>query len=279
MNREIISESKGYKTEDGAGVKLVRVLSNRHTETYDPFLMLDSFDSSNPSDYTKGFPIHPHRGIETISYLVNGMMMHKDSMGNTDTISDGEVQYMTAGSGILHEERIPASKRMLGVQIWLNLSKKDKMTTPKYYAIKKEEIKKIDIGVGTLNLLMGNYKEYSGYQSHHQPLDYYDIELNPSSTFEFNVNNDKSIFLFTLIGEIEVEGRRVREKTAVKLSEGDKIVVKSLDNPTHLLVLSSDKLNESVAWGGPIVMNTREELIEAFDELQDGTFIKSEISY
>ncbi|MCI5836440.1 MAG: pirin family protein, partial [Veillonellaceae bacterium] len=158
MNRKVTEKIQGFATEDGAGVKLVRVLSNRTVQAFDPILMLDSFDSTNPADYTKGFPLHPHRGIETISYLVKGKMMHKDSVGNTDTIEDREVQWMTAGSGIMHEERIPAADRMLGVQLWLNLPQKDKMTAPKYHAVKTEDIERIDIGVGSLNLLAGNYK-------------------------------------------------------------------------------------------------------------------------
>lgn len=279
MNRKVINQVRGFRTQDGAGVNLVRVLSNMTVDQYDPILMLDSFDSTNPEDYTKGFPMHPHRGIETITYLAHGQMMHRDSIGNSDTISDGEVQWMTAGSGIMHEERLPASERMLGVQLWLNLAAKDKMTTPKYHSIKKHDIEKIDIGVGTLNLLVGNYKDHKGYQAEYQPLDYYDIELKPNSTFELDVEEDKSIMLFTLIGDVEVEGELIREKSAAKLSQGDKLVIKSKEEATHLLFLSSDKLDEPVEWGGPIVMNTREELEHAFYELQRGTFIKDGIEY
>ena len=279
MNRRIVKKVTGFRTQDGAGVSLVRVLSNETIRDFDPILMLDSFDSTNPDDYTAGFPMHPHRGIETVSYLAKGKMMHKDSVGNTDTISDGEVQWMTAGSGIMHEEQIPPADRMLGVQLWLNLPKKDKMTTPKYLPIKSKDIQKIDIGVGTLNLLVGQYKDHRGYMPQYLPLDYYDIQLKPNSEFVIDVDNNRSIMLFTLLGSVEVEGEHVAEKTAVKLSEGDKIVIKSGDDPTHLLFMSSLALNEPVAWGGPIVMNTRDELRFAFYELQQGTFIKEKINY
>ncbi|WBW50498.1 pirin family protein [Peptoniphilus equinus] len=279
MNRKIIDKVQGFRTKDGAGVSLVRVLSNQTVMTYDPILMLDSFDSTDPDDYIAGFPFHPHRGIETISYLVKGKMIHADSMGNTDAISDGEVQWMTAGSGIMHEEKLPPAERMLGVQLWLNLAKKDKMTHPKYHAIKHDDIQKIDIGVGTLNLLVGNYKDASGYQAEYQPLDYYDIELRPNVTFELDVDPDKSIMLFTLLGKVKVGGEEVAEKTAVKLSEGDRIVIESMDEATHLLFMSSDRLREPIAWGGPIVMNTRDALMNAFDELENGTFIKEGIDY
>lgn len=126
MERKINQQVTGYKAEDGAGVKLVRVLDNETVYDYDPILLLNSFDSKNPNDYIAGFPMHPHRGIETISYVYHGKMTHRDSLGNEDTISDGEVQWMTAGSGILHEEKLPASEKMLGVQLWLNLPAKDK---------------------------------------------------------------------------------------------------------------------------------------------------------
>ena len=121
MERKISKQVRGFRTQDGAGVSLVRVLGNGTVQEYDPILMLDSFDSTNPDDYTAGFPMHPHRGIETISYVYRGFMTHKDSLGNEDTIGDGEVQWMTAGSGIMHEEKLPAAERMLGVQLWLNL--------------------------------------------------------------------------------------------------------------------------------------------------------------
>ena len=144
MERKIINAITGYVTKDGAGVKLVRVLGRDTIETYDPILMLDSFDSLNPIDYIAGFPEHPHRGIETISYVSKGKMTHKDSLGNEDTIGDGEVQWMTAGSGILHSETLPSSERLLGVQLWLNLPAKDKFCSPSYHSIKNSDIKEIE---------------------------------------------------------------------------------------------------------------------------------------
>ena len=165
MERKVRHQVKGYRTQDGAGVNLVRVLANRTVDEYDPILMLDSFDSTNPDDYTAGFPLHPHRGIETISYIYHGKMVHKDSLGNEDAISDGEVQWMTAGSGILHEERLPASERMLGVQLWLNLPAKDKMTHPAYRSIKKHEIDEITFESGKIRLLAGNMKEEKGLKA------------------------------------------------------------------------------------------------------------------
>lgn len=137
MQRQVKNKIKGFRTVDGAGVSLFRVLGNQTIEEFDPILMLDSFDSTNPADYVAGFPMHPHRGIETITYLYKGRMRHKDTLGNEDEIGDGEIQWMNAGSGILHEEELPPADRMLGVQLWLNLPAKEKMSKPTYHSIKK----------------------------------------------------------------------------------------------------------------------------------------------
>lgn len=279
MIREVKKQVKGFRTVDGAGVSLVRVLGHETTEEYDPLLMLDSFDSTDPKDYIAGFPMHPHRGIETITYVYKGSMTHKDSLGNEDTITDGEVQWMSAGSGIMHEEKLPASERMLGVQLWLNLAAKDKMTPPEYKAIKNNEIEEIEIDGGKLRLLSGSYKDHYGYKGKYQPLDYYDVHLKENATFNIDTETNKSITLFTLIGEIEINGVKVSEKTAVKLTEGESVEFKGLSEHNQVLFLSSEKLNEPIAWGGPIVMNTKEELDRAFLELRNGSFIKDKVDY
>ncbi|MDD4112011.1 MAG: pirin family protein [Herbinix sp.] len=279
MERKVKKQVNGFRTQDGAGVSLVRVLGNQTIEEYDPILMLDSFDSINPDEYTAGFPLHPHRGIETISYIYRGQMVHKDSLGNEDAISDGEVQWMTAGSGIMHEEKLPASERMLGVQLWLNLPAKNKMVDPAYHSIKNETIEEIILENGKLRLLAGNYKDSKGYTSKNLPLDYYDIHLNPNSTFNISVEKERSIMVFTLLGEAYIGDELIKEKTAAKLTEGDNVEIKTKDKKAQILFISSEKLEESVAWGGPIVMNTKEELQKAFDELRQGTFLQKGISY
>lgn len=279
MERKVKDQVRGYRTQDGAGVNLVRVLGNTTVETYDPILMLDSFDSTNPDDYTAGFPMHPHRGIETVSYIFRGKMIHKDSLGNEDAIADGEVQWMTAGSGILHEENLPASERMLGVQLWLNLPAKDKMTAPAYHSIRNSEIEEIPLENGKLRLLAGKYKDRTGYMSKYLPLDYYDIHLKPNASIVIDTEKDRSVMAFTLVGEANIGGTVIKEKTAVKLTEGDQVVIESTDKAAQVLFVSSTLLNEPVAWGGPIVMNTKSELQKAFADLQNGTFLQKEISY
>ncbi|WP_313151785.1 pirin family protein [Lacrimispora sp.] len=279
MERKIKRQVRGFRTQDGAGVNLVRVLGHETMEEYDPILMLDSFDSTNPDEYTAGFPMHPHRGIETISYVYRGQMVHRDSLGNEDSISDGEVQWMTAGSGILHEEKLPASERMLGVQLWLNLPSKDKMTAPSYHSIKNAEIEEIDFKNGKLRLLAGHYKDRKGYMGRYLPLDYYDIHLDPNASIIIDTEPNRSVMIFTLSGEITVGGELVREKTAAKLTSGDKVEIISTEKPSQVLFISSMPLGEPIAWGGPIVMNTKAELQKAFADLDQGTFLQKKMSY
>jgi len=279
LERKVSQQVRGYRTQDGAGVNLVRVLGKRTVETYDPILMLDSFDSTNPDDYTAGFPLHPHRGIETISYVYSGRMTHRDSLGNEDTIGDGEVQWMTAGSGILHEEMLPASERLLGVQLWLNLPAKDKMVPPAYRSIKNAEIEEIGFEGGKIRLLAGEFQGRKGYMSKYLPLNYYDIHLNPNACIVIETGREDSVMVFTLLGDAYIAGESVREKTAVKLSNGDTLEIKAIDKKVQVLFVSSKRLDEPVAWGGPIVMNTQEELQKAFDDLKQGTFLRDKIAY
>ena len=279
MERKIKKQITGFRTKDGAGVNLVRVLGHETVEDYDPILMLDSFDSTDPDEYTAGFPMHPHRGIETISYVYRGQMTHKDSLGNEDTIKDGEVQWMTAGSGILHEEKLPASQRLLGVQLWLNLLAKDKMVPPAYHSIKNTEIQEIDLENGKLRLLAGKFQNKEGYMSKYLPLDYYDIHLNPNASILIDIEEERSVMVFTLLGDSYIGGELVKEKTAVKLTEGKHVEIRATGKNSQVLFISTKFLGESISWGGPIVMNTKEELNKAFDDLKKGTFVQDGISY
>lgn len=279
MERKIQKQIRGYRTRDGAGVNLVRVLGPATAKEFDPFLMLDSFDSTNPEDYAGGFPLHPHRGIETISYVYRGKMTHRDSLGNEDTVTDGEVQWMTAGSGIMHEEKLPPSDRLLGVQLWLNMRASEKMANPGYKKIQKTDIEEIPIEGGMIRLLAGSYENKEGFMGRHLPLDYYDIHLEKGASISIKTEQKKAVMCFTLLGDAYIAGELVSEKTAVKLTEGDIVEIKAADSFSQVLFMSSEFLGEPVAWGGPIVMNTREELNKAFEDLEKGTFLQKEIEY
>ena len=278
-NRQVKSKVKGFRTKDGAGVSLVRVLSNQTIGEFDPILMLDSFDSTNPDDYTAGFPLHPHRGIETISYLSRGKMVHKDTLGNEDSINDGEVQWMNAGSGILHEEKVPAAERLLGVQLWLNLPKRDKFSKPYYHAIRSKDIKEIAFDGGKICLLAGEFEDYKGFRGEHLPLDYYDIHLEKNGEISLETGEDDSVMVFTLLGQITIVDELIEEKTAAKLTNGDRVTIKNAGDFAQFLFIRTKALNESVAWAGPIVMNSEEELEEAFKDLREGRFIRDDLEF
>ena len=177
MGRKVDKKVTGYATQDGAGVKLHRVLGHSTVRDYDPLLMLDSFDSENPDDYIAGFPLHPHRGIETITYMSRGEMEHKDSLGNKGVIRDGQVQWMTAGSGILHEEMPQPVERMLGVQIWLNLPAKDKMCPPAYHSIEAEDIIDVPVEGGKVRVISGRYGEHQAFRGEYIDAHFYSIQL------------------------------------------------------------------------------------------------------
>ena len=271
MIRKIENKTQGFETRDGAGVRLVRVLGNGTKDIYDPILMLDSFDTENYDDYKGGFPEHPHRGIETISYLKHGRMLHRDSMGFEDEITDGQVQWMTTGSGILHEEMLPESDRMLGVQLWLNLPQKLKMVKPHYQPLK--DLPRVEGQGFNVDIISGSYKGTDGYQAPNHPLTFYAIEFTDEAEFNLEVEDDDVVILFTLLGSVDLDGEILEEKTAAPLSKGDKVSFTGKKGDIVLL-LKSIRLDEKVAWGGPIVMNSMDEIYQAFKELREGTFIK-----
>ena len=272
--RRIKKIVQGRKTIDGAGVKLVRVLSHHTTELFDPFLMLDSFDSNEPSDYLAGFPTHPHRGIETITYLIEGKIEHQDSLGNSDVILPNESQWMTAGSGIMHQEMPQASSRMLGFQLWLNLAAKDKMCEPAYLAITKAMIPTVSIDGAKIHIIAGQYQNTIGTQAPYVPATIFDIELTANKQVEIPTDPDDTVFVFTILNNCMIEDQMINEKSAVLFEQGEKIIIKALLDDARIIYFAAKPLHEPISWGGPIVMNTQAELDHAFSEIRNQTFIK-----
>lgn len=273
--RKITKMVQGHRAVDGAGVSLVRVLGPKTVKDFDPFLMLDSFDSTNPDDYTAGFPLHPHRGIETITYLVEGEIDHKDSLGNKGAIRSGQSQWMTAGSGILHEEMPKASDRMLGLQIWLNLPSEQKMATPAYFDIKEDMVGVVTDGKATVRVIAGQYGKTTGVKPRHIQATLYDVSVPTGEHITIVTKPDENVFIFLLVGDAIVDEQTVKEKTAILFGEGDSIEVAATGStPSRFIFFSGKRLGEPVAWGGPIVMNSQDELDTAFSELQSGDFIK-----
>ncbi len=269
----------GTHTQDGAGVKLVRVISNQDVEAFDPFLMLDAFDSVDPKDYTKGFPWHPHRGIETVTYLIKGNIEHQDSLGNKGSILDGCCQWMNAGGGILHQEMPKASDRMLGIQLWLNLPAKDKMVRPQYHDITDDMIPVIKEDGNEVRIISGHYKGRPGAtQGDYVKMTFLDVNIQAGSQLEIPVPKEEKLFLYIVEGAgwfDQTDVRLVPSKSAVLFNKGESLLARAAEKGIRFFLFSANPLNEPIAWGGPIVMNTREELDQAFREIQDGTFIKT----
>lgn len=282
MYRRVQLVISGTETSDGAGVKLRRVFGKPEVPRFDPYLMLDFFDSMNPMDYNSGFPWHPHRGIETITFLLAGEIEHADSLGNSGTISAGDCQWMTAGSGIVHEELPKPSHHMWGIQLWANLRAADKMTHPRYRGIPAAKIPLIADGSSRVRVIAGSFSGVSG-PAQRPDIDacFLDIEIQPGQTFEVEKDPEQTVFALLAGGQADFDGQStvVRNAGSAVLYERSpsasrKVGIKAGPNGARLLLVSGKPIGEPVAWGGPIVMNTREELDLAFREYQDGTFIK-----
>lgn len=276
MKKEIIEIVTGAPAIDGAGVHLVRVLGPQTMYKFDPFLMLDAFDSTNPNDYIKGFPMHPHRGIETFTYLMKGRINHRDSLNNKGTIHGGESQWMTSGSGIIHEEMPQPEDHLLGLQLWINLPAKEKMTDPKYFEITNDMIKEFDEEGAKVRLVAGEYKGHEGAKGHHLPTTVLDITLEANKEFSLNVDLKNTLFIYIVDGKgiFGNNQTEVSRKRAILFGEGDEFFVKSGEEGIRFFLATAPPLKEPIAWGGPIVMNTSKELNDTFKELQNGTFIK-----
>jgi redox-sensitive bicupin YhaK (pirin superfamily) len=281
--REIL---KSQPTVEGAGVHLKRAFGYQQLPELDPFLLLDDFHSSNPDEYIKGFPWHPHRGIETITYVLYGKVEHGDSMGNKGTISSGDIQWMTAGSGIIHQE-MPKGQEdglMWGFQLWANLPASHKMMDPRYQEIKRQQVPEITLGGGVkVKIICGEIKGQKGpVQDIVIDPEYLDITVPPESSFRHFVKRGHKAFAYVIEGEgyyDEDPGAspfgKVGAESLVIFDDGDEVVISTKDKAMRALFVSGKPIGETVAWHGPIVMNTREELRIAFEEYEKGTFIKS----
>jgi len=279
--RSIKKILKSKPTVEGAGVHLKRVFGNNEVPLFDPFLLLDDFHSAHPEDYIKGFPWHPHRGIETITYMLSGEVEHGDSMGNKGTIYSGDVQWMTAGDGIIHQE-MPKGRTdgmMWGCQLWANLPAAHKMMAPKYRDVKAGDIPEITLEKGAkVKIICGTV---NGKQGPVRDIvidpEYLDITIQGESTFEHKVKKGHTVFAYVIEGPGYFDvarGRFIEHENLVLFDDGDEVHVSTADTPVRFLLISGKPIGEPVAWYGPIVMNTEEELQVAFEEYREGTFIR-----
>lgn len=279
MERQIQKILNRRLTLEGAGVKLKRVLGNDDDSTLDPFLLLDHFGSDTPQDYIKGFPWHPHRGMETVTYMWTGEVEHGDSMGNKGVIKSGDVQWMTAGSGIIHQEMPQKYDGLMqGFQLWVNLPAKKKMVDPKYRGIVKEQIPMVQKDSVKIKVIAGKVDGTQGpVRDLAIDIEYFDVKLASGKTFEHTTTKEDTVFAYIVEGSVEVQGKTITQGQCIVFGEGDFAKISS-KNISRFLFVSGEPLDEPVAWRGPIVMNTQEELDQAFEELDAGTFIKTKKS-
>lgn len=275
MKRGVLETRRGFDGVDGAGVSLVRVLNEKTILKLDPFLMLDVFDSHNYKDYIAGFPMHPHRGIETITYLLAGEIDHEDSLGNKGKILPGGTQWMTAGSGILHQEMPQKSEAMIGFQLWLNMPQKDKMKAPAYHELNEEQLPVYKEDGLKVRLISGNFNGVEGgiKPDYVMPQIYF-IEADGGKSFAKTIAPNDTAFIFIFRGTVRIGDNVVTQKNGVLFTQGDEIEIKA-DTDVKFMYIEGEKINEPVSWGGPIVMNTKEELDLAFEELRKGSFLKT----
>jgi len=276
--RRVSKVWKSQPTIEGAGVHLKRAFGFHQVPELDPFLLLDDFHSENPDDYMAGFPWHPHRGIETVTYMIKGKMRHGDSMGNNGVIESGEIQWMSAGSGIVHSEMPEQDEGLLwGFQLWVNLPSSKKMMEPRYQDIKTDEIPELVLDNGTkVKVLCGEVRDLKGpVKDIVVDPEYIDVTIPPGAEFEHPVKMGYTVLAYVLEGRGSFGGKEtIGVENLVVFSDGDKVVVSSGDEHVRFILVSGKPIGEPVAWRGPIVMNTQEELQIAFREYNEGTFIK-----
>ena len=284
MIRNIQTVIPGIATSDGAGVKLRRSLGGQQQVRLDPFLMLDEFSSNDTNDYVAGFTAHPHRGFETVTYMLEGHMLHEDHLGNQGHLKTGGVQWMTAGRGIIHSEMPQqVSGAMRGFQLWINLPANEKMKTAGYLDIQEENIPKVLLQNGaTVKVIAGTFENdgdsiagpIQGITT--APL-FLDVHLPPNTEFEHRIPQELNAFIYAYEGELEVGGpmRAVPKQAAIVLGDGDRLKVKAGNVGAQFIVLAAKPLHESIVQYGPFVMNTRAEIEQAIDDYQNNRFVIS----
>lgn len=275
--REVRKVWRGNPTIEGAGVRLKRAFGYEQVPELDPFLLLDDFHSNDERDYMAGFPWHPHRGIETITYMLHGRVEHGDSMGNGGIIQSNEVQWMTAGSGIVHQEMPKGPGLLWGFQLWANLPASHKMMSPRYRDVKENMIPTVTPSEGVrVKVICGRVGPVQG------PVrdividpEYLDVTLNPGLLFSHAIKEEHNAFTYVIQGAGRVEGQEIEAESVALLGKGNEVKIQATGLGVRFLLVAGKPLKEPVAWYGPIVMNTEEELRIALQEYQDGTFIKT----
>ncbi len=276
--RRVLNTFRALETSDGAGVRLKRALGHNPSVRLDPFLMLDAFSSDNPDDYLAGFPAHPHRGFETVTYLIEGHMRHRDHLGNEGDLKQGGVQWMTAGRGIIHEEMPQQQDGLLrGFQLWINLPAAEKMKAAGYRDIADREIPRLDLGGGGQIKAIAGEVEIAGERlvapvtgGSTEPL-YLDVTLRPGESVAIPVTAGHNALLYVFEGDLSVAGEPVADQHTATLTDGERVTLLGGNGGARVLVLAGKPIKEPVAQYGPFVMNTQEQLDQALRDYRNGT--------
>ena len=272
--RSIQKVIQGVQTTDGAGVNLTRIIGSMELNMLDPFLLLDEFGSDNPKDYIAGFPPHPHRGFETITYMLKGKFRHKDSAGNEGYLTDGSVQWMTAGRGVIHSEMPEQTEGLVrGFQLWLNLPKEKKMIDPAYNDIPAKKIPIVDFEGGSARIISGKYLGITGPGQPHTGVLYYDIDLDLSARFTMPIDNGWNAFIYIYEGSVRLD-REINQSHLIVLDQEGELDLTAGKEGAKFIVVAGEPLNEPVARGGPFVMNSKGEVLKAFEDYQNGILDK-----
>jgi len=273
--REVVRKVRGQPTSDGAGVRLTRVIGSGALDSFDPFLLLDEFRSDNPNDYLAGFPNHPHRGFETVTYMLAGRMRHGDNQGNEGLLGPGSVQWMTAGRGIVHSE-FPEQQEglMWGFQLWVNLPRKDKMTAPRYQDIQGDRIPEVELGPGArARVLVGTQNGVTGPVTDvaTEPV-YFDLHLDAGASHDVELPEGHNVFAYVYAGDAKIgaAGTSIARGELALTSAGARLPVTAGVEGARLIVVGGRPLQEPVARYGPFVMHTEQEIRQAFADYQAG---------
>ena len=276
MDRAVESVWKSIPTIEGAGVHLKRVFGHAQIPRLDPFLLLDDFSSTHAPDYLPGFPWHPHRGIETVTYILEGKVAHEDSLGNKGLIKSEEVQWMTAGSGVIHQEMPQKSTALSGFQLWVNLPRARKMTDPRYQEVSKGEIPEVEYQGSKVKVICGTVSGVKGpVQDLFVKPEYLDVTIPAGSELAHPIPQGFKVFSYVVSGEGQIGGQETKGGELVLFKDGDQVRMHAGKHDLRLLLISGKPLGEPIAWYGPVVMNTQDELKTAFAEYEEGTFLKT----
>jgi len=279
--KQVAQIIKTTEISEGAGVTVHRSIGTPALRNLDPFVMLDHFGSDNPDEYIAGFPEHPHRGFNTFTYMLDGNMEHRDSMGNTGNLVAGSAQWMMAGSGVIHSEMpTQIDGLMRGFQLWINLPAKAKMTDPSYQEFSPEDIPVFEGEGEKVKVLLGQYQDTVGpINDPYTNVSYFDVELNSGRDFEYDVSDDLIAFVYIFEGEASIAGTDIEQHSMVVLGAGNKIVIRAKSAQARFIFATGRPIGEPIVQHGPFVMNSQDEADQAMADYRDGTLVQKKAAF